>query len=82
MRIPLDGVEYEIDWAWTSHGSPTTYSPRFGAEGGDAPEVEIVREAELDGKTVLLTDDQLEAAEAWIFQNVEPDPYDYDDYDV
>lgn len=77
-----DGSEIEVEFAY-SHGSETTYSPRFGADGGDSPEVEIrtaYRTADpADAPNVTLTDAENERIEGEIYANP-PEP-DYGEFD-
>lgn len=62
-----DGSEVTVEYGYCG-GSPTTYSPAFGAVGGDAPEVEIVKAFD-DNGDVKLTDAEMEAAEEQIHEN-------------
>lgn len=56
-----DGTEVTLRYRYR-RGSPTTYSPMYGADGGDPDEVEFEDTADL-------TDKELEAAEEQIFEN-------------
>lgn len=67
---PLVTVEYSI-----SEGSPDTYSPMYGACGGDACEVEIVKAFD-DNGPVIFTDDE---NEKWCEHICEHHEFDYDD---
>lgn len=70
-----DGTEVTVRYRY-SPGSPDTYSPIYGADGGDAPEVTI-DSAETDAGLVELTDAEVEAVEEAIF--ADPPEYDFDD---
>lgn len=79
MQVTLaDGRKFLVDFRVTQYGSETTYSPRYGADGGDAMEIEIDEILTLDGTPVALSDEDREAVEAYICENFVPD-YD-DDY--
>jgi hypothetical protein len=56
-----DGTEVTVEYRFSA-GSPTTYSPATGADGGDADEVEIVKAFD-DAGPVELTDAEREAFE-------------------
>lgn len=61
-------------------GSPTTYSPLYGADGGDPDECEITK-ARVNGEEVELTDEERNAWEEEILADPpEYEPPDYDDY--
>lgn len=64
-------VEYTFQ-----HGSPTTYSPMYGADGGDPDECEIVK-AWVNDDNVTLPDAERERyEEAIIADPPEWEPYD------
>lgn len=67
-------VEYGFDG-----GSPTTYSPHYGACGGDGAEVTIVTAFDEinDIDNVKLTDEECQIIEAQILEN----PPEFDDQD-
>lgn len=72
-----DGSEVTVEYGYRG-GSPTTYSPHSGADGGDGAEVEIVKAFD-DGGDVKLTDAECERAEAAIFETHVDDDFDFDD---
>lgn len=54
-----DGRDIQFEYSYIP-GSPTTYSPAFGAEGGDGPEVDI-KSVMYDGKMAVdITDEDME----------------------
>jgi hypothetical protein len=61
-------------------GSPATYSPIYGADGGDAPEADIREIETLDGDTIPM--DQITQAE-WdrLDEEICSQPWDDDYYD-
>jgi len=59
-------------------GSSTTYSPMYGADGGDADECEIVK-AWVGETDVELPDDERERYETWIIENTDPLDYLFDE---
>lgn len=64
-----DGSEITVEYTF-SGGSETTYSPRYGADGGDCAECCIVKAFNDEGDVALPTE-ECEKYEAWIIENVE-----------
>jgi hypothetical protein len=60
-----------------SPGSPPTYTPMYGADGGDATECEIVKAFVGDAPVELPTEER-ERYEEWLICNFEYDDYDPD----
>lgn len=71
-----DGTDVTVEYGFQG-GSPTTYSPMYGADGGDAAEASIVKAFD-DSGDVALTDAEVERAEAEILETHEDEPDDPD----
>lgn len=69
-------VEFTID----QHATPTTYSPAYGADGGDNMQItiETITDKETDLPPLNLTDEDLESIECLVIENYD-DSDDYDD---
>lgn len=59
-------------------GSPTTYTPMYGADSGDPAECEIVK-AWAGDTDIELPDEERERYEVWIIENTDPMDYWYDE---
>lgn len=74
-----DGRGIVVEYSFAP-GSETTYSPAFGADGGDAPEVEIVKAWMADDETLVeLADEDREKIEMLIIATHEYEPDDFYD---
>jgi hypothetical protein len=76
-----DGTAITVEFSY-AHGSETTYSPRYGADGGDPPEAEIIcaflTDGAADSPNLDLTEDERERIENEIYAA----PPEYDDSDL
>jgi hypothetical protein len=70
-----DGTVVTVEFTF-SPGSPPTYTPMHGADGGDATECEIVKAFAGDAP-VELPDDEREKYEEWLVGNYECDEGDF-----
>lgn len=76
------GVKLEADYETEGDGSGPSYSPMYGADGGDPLVilVEEVRYIEFDA-VIMLSDDELEHVAEYICENHEFDDDRSDDWD-
>ena len=76
-----DGTAITVEYYY-AHGSEESYSPRYGAEGGDPPEADIIcaflSDGASDSPNLTLTDDERERIENEIYAK----PPEYDDGDI
>lgn len=76
--IRTSGEVITVEYTYTA-GSDTTYSPLYGADGGDGAEIEILKAwIEPSGEDIQLPDEERERYEEWIVANVEPPCYEPD----
>lgn len=69
-----DGTVIEVEYTCDGRNSPATYSPAYGADGGDAAEFCIVKAWEKESQAdAVLPDDEREGYEEWLAANVDPD---------
>jgi hypothetical protein len=71
-----DGTAITVEYTVEGRNSPTTYSPVYGADGGDAAEFGIIKAWRTDtGEDVELPDAEREGYEEWLAANVDPDDF-------
>lgn len=76
-----DGTLVTVEFKYQG-GSPDTYDPQWGAEGGDPTEVGIVRAWMTNDETdIELPDAEREKYEEWLCANLDPGDYYCDFYD-
>lgn len=69
-----NGVVITVEYSVSGRNSPTTYSPMYGADGGDAAEFAIVKAwDEATGTDIELPDDEREVYEEILAETVDPD---------
>lgn len=78
-KVTFEGRKLEVEIDVTSWGSETSYSPMFGADGGDPVEFEIEAVWGEDGETVRLDEDAMARLHDHIAEHVEFEPPSYDD---
>jgi hypothetical protein len=72
-RTKYSGKDITIDYTVESYGSDTTYSPAYGADGGDAVEI-LIEDVYSDQGKILYNQRQLEKWEETIY--MEPPEFD------
>lgn len=71
-----DGTEITVEYQVEGRNSPTTYSPMYGADGGDAAEFIILKAWRKDTEAdVELPDAEREKYEEWLAEHVNPDDF-------
>lgn len=75
-----DGTKIEVECSVNGRNSPATYSPYFGADGGDAAEFCIIKAwIEDTGEDVSLPDIERESYEEQLSATINPDELYYGD---
>lgn len=74
-----DGTPITVEYEVSGRNSPTTYSPIYGADGGDAAEFDILRAWD-KATEIELPDAEREEYEEWLAANINPDDF-YEPYD-